>query len=718
MENKEWWQLPVRFMRVDYAPDFAQVKHMDLDALAKSRIDDWQINCEWVVGTPGFTDAGHLTTFAAEGYEIYPGFEDFDYLRVYTPIAHKHGVKVISYLNGHFYCNKFAESHLGWEQITCRGVAYGKESPLYGSGTTFCVNSPWRDWEFGLIRGAMKTGIDGVFLDGPVIFPDSCYCPHCQAKFRAKYGADIPLEDWENPLWRKFVGFREDSLADFLRDAQTVVREVKPDGVIFLNAGSWQPTGWRVARDVLKVQPYQDLNGAEAFFHYGFEHSLFESLMTGKYLRAGQNPSVVFTHYMNGLWHYMILPPKELELALVQTAACGANPWIALFNSALESRVNGNEPAKKIFGFMRENEEYYVDAESMADVAVLNSANTARFYLSQFEEFSTGGVSKEENLIVERGEKHGLDLCARKRDCEQFLRSSHMGYFEALTRAHVPFDILLDPDITSEKLSNYKTLVLPDASCLSEEAAGAIRDFVAQGGNLLATFEAGLYDEDGQPSDVLMDVLGIQAVEGLFPVTNGENYLNANEDHLGFRKGSLIERAPYVLKIKANSDCKVWEHVLNPVTGDYLPLKGISPYPGLITRNLGKGKVAYFAEGLGHFCKAGLTAPEDRLTRMLHELSGGFAVEVDAPRTVSVECYRQKTRNRVILHLVNNTVDGRPVREFLPVHDIVIRLRSSEKPTKVYTLREGLEPVTAHLEGALSITIPTLSLYEVVVVEY
>ena len=637
----------------------------------------------------------------------------------YTPIARKYGLKVISYLNGHFYSCAFAEQHPGWEQITCRGAAYGKESPLYGSGTTFCVNSPWREWEFGLIREAMKTGIDGVFLDGPVVYPDSCYCAHCQAKFRAKYGEDIPLEDWENPLWRKFIGFREDSMADFLRDAQRSVKEVKEDGVIFLNAGNWQPTGWRVARDVLKVQPFQNINGAESFFHYGSERGLFDSLMAGKYLRAGQNPSVVFTHYMNGLWHYLILPPKELELALVQTAASGASAWIAYFNGALQSRENGNEPAKKIFGFMAANEEYYVGAESIADVAVLFSANTACFYLSQFEEFSTGGgAKKEENLIVERTNRRSSGLSARKRDCEQFLRTSRMGYFDALTRAHVPFNIVLDPDITSQGLSRYKTLVLPDASCLSEEAMETIRGFVSDGGKLLATFEAGLYDQNGQPSDALLNVLGIQDVEGLFPVTNGENYLNANEDHLGFHKGCLIERAPYVTKIKSTADCSALEQVMNPVEGDYLPLKGISPYPGLITHNFGKGKVAYFAEALGPFCKAGLTAAEDRLSRMLHELSGGFGVEVDAPRTVSVESYYQATSNRMILHLVNNTVDGRPVREFLPVSDIQLRLRLSQQPSNVYALREGEELVSGYANGVLSITIPKLTLYELVVVEY
>ncbi len=715
---ENWWQRPVRMMRIDYAPDFSQVNHFDLEALAKSRRDDWQINCEWVVGTPGFRDKGHTVTFTAPGYEIYPGFEDFDYLRTYTPISHKYGIRVISYINGHYYSYKFANEHPGWEQITCRGTTYGSEAPLYGNGTTLCVNTPWRDWIFGLIREAMKTGIDGVFLDGPVIFPDCCYCPSCQEKFRAQYGADIPMENWENPLWRKFVAFREDSLADFLRDSRAVAKEVNPNGVIFLNAGNWQPTGWRVARDVLKVQPYEEINGAESFFHYGQNPGLYESLMTAKYLRAGDNPAVVFTHYMNGLWHYLLLPPQELELALVQTASSGTNPWIASFNCAVESRKNGHEPAQKIFGFMAKNEEYYTGIESIADVAMLFSTNTSSFYLSKHDEFLGGGAQKEENLVLERGDNADLDLSAKKQECEQFLRDSRLGYFNALTRAHVPFDILLDNGLNAKRLSKYKTLFLPDASCLDGEAVGAIRDFVANGGNLLASFEAGAYDETGEPLNALMDVLGIQDVEGMFPVANGDNYLEASEDHCGFEKGALIERAPYVLKINATPDSKMYEQIMEPTDGAYLPLKGLSPYPGLITHTFGKGTGAYFAEALGPFCKAGLTAAEDRVCGMLSELTGGFTVSVEAPRTVSVECYKQESKHRVIVHLVNNTIDGRPVREFLPVNDIRIQMNSPQEPAKVFALREGEVLENTYSDGILCINLSKLTLYEVVVVEY
>ena len=51
-----------------------------------------------------------------------------------------------------------------------------------------------------LIEEAMKTGIDGVFLDGPVVYPGCCYCEACQAKFQAQHGGAIPEEERSGEL--------------------------------------------------------------------------------------------------------------------------------------------------------------------------------------------------------------------------------------------------------------------------------------------------------------------------------------------------------------------------------------------------------------------------------------------------------------------------------------------------------------------------------------
>jgi len=202
---KHWWQEPVRMLRVDYTPDFTMVKELDLEAVARNHKKEWGINCEWVLGSFGWQGCGHLTSFSTPHFEQWPGLNGFDYLRSYTPHAHKYGIHVLSYLNMHWFTVDFAAEHPDWEQITSSGKPYGEVYPLYGEGRTFCVNTGWREWAFLMMQEAMKTGIDGVFLDGPVVFRDCCYCDACRDRFRKEYGAALPQEDWTNPVWRDFL---------------------------------------------------------------------------------------------------------------------------------------------------------------------------------------------------------------------------------------------------------------------------------------------------------------------------------------------------------------------------------------------------------------------------------------------------------------------------------------------------------------------------------
>ncbi|MDD2486517.1 MAG: beta-galactosidase trimerization domain-containing protein [bacterium] len=720
--EKKWWERPVRMLRMDYAPDFSAIKDEDLEAVARSRKEDWRINCEWIVGTPGFSKATHQTTFKADGYEKYPGLEDFDYLRSYTPIAHEQGIRVLAYLNMHWFSYEFAAEHPDWEQITADGERYGKINPLYGNGTTFCVNSGWREWAFSLMAEAMKTGIDGIFLDGPVIYPGCCYCSACQTEFISAYGRPIPRENWQNPLWKVFLCFRENSLARFLEDAQQAVKQVNPEGVVFLNAGNWEPTAWRVARDIQRVGDFQDFNGAEAFFSYGTAKSFnpYAYMMTGKYLRAGKKPAIVFTHYMNGAWHYLNLPREEINLALAQIAATGANPWLALIHSSLESQPGSHEPVRDIFGFMADREDYFTDYESLAEVGLLFSAHTNRNYLSQHEEiYVTAGSGEEKNLGVESSAKSIKTWSQRKIECEEMLRCSYTGYFQALTRAHIQFDILLDQNLTVENLSTYKTVVLPDAACLDYEAVLALKEFVSKGGNLVCSFEAGQYDAEGDYSQELFELLGIEQIEGAFPVVRGENYEKVISDYVGFKAGDLIERAEYALKVKAVQGAETPMLFMNAIKGFYVPLQGVSSCPALIISSYGQGKVAYFPEALGHFYGVtGMPNAEDRIAGTVKSLISNPMLEIRAPGTISLEAYRQSRQDRIVLHLVNNTVDGRPARHRLPVTDISISVNLDRNPQEVYTLREN-KGIEWRMDGSrLEIHIPVIDLYEIVSIEF
>jgi len=726
----KWYERPVRMMRLDYLDALERMKNADLDALARSKRDDWNINCDWIVGTPGIAPGlGFLTTFNTPKFEKYHSLGDFDLLREYLPHARKYGVHVISYLNMHWFAYDFADAHPGWEQICSDGIAYGRKTPLYGGGTTLCVNGGWRDWAIELVSEAMKTGIDGVFLDGPVIYPDACHCDACKAKFAERYGVEMPLEeDWSNPDWLHLVEFRNRSLAEFMADSRAAVKAVNPEGVAFLNAGSWQANTWRFGRGIDQVGPYEDFNGAEAFFHPGpRDHALLMWTATGKYMVAGGKPAVVFSHAALGSWHYIPMPWYEGQLAIAQTVACGANPWNAVFDYALDhSRDCAIAPVKEMQGFLSSHEEYYTRTQSCADVALLNSSQTATYYVSRRPEFyGDWGSGVEENLVADTGGgMKKLDWGKMKQTCEGVLDNSYLGYLSALTRSHIPFDVVLDDAISRERLSRYRLLILPNVACLSDAQIEAIKDFVRGGGSVVAEFETGAFDELGRrrESNPLLEMFGVRELGRMMRPVPFEEYVRVRESHPAvgeFAPGRLIARATYSLDCAAADGASVPAVFMNVVGGSYKPLKGESDTPALITNLVGAGRVAYVPSLFGDFYHRYKMADYemliDSVVRWAH--GGQLPISADCPPTVEIEPRRSADGKQLLIHLVNNSGDmQRPISQIIPIRDVRVRA-TCDCPTRVRALRADVDLPFTYTDGAVEFTVPELGVYELVVVE-
>jgi len=711
-------------MRWDYMQNIKALKNSDLDKLARMKKEEWNINCEWIVGTPGVAPgAGQLTTFKAEGFDTYPGLENFDCLREYLPHAHKYGIKLLAYLNAHWYSYEFADRHPGWEQLLSNGKAFGRLYPLYGGGTTLCINSPYRDWVFRLVKETMKTGVDGIFFDGPVVYAGCCYCQYCRDKFRKKYGKDIPVkENWQDDLWKNFVEFRRDSLAEFLGGARKIVKEINPDGVIFLNGGGWHVGGWRYARDIEKMEKHQDFSGSEQFFHTKTARTAFDTSMVAKYLSSGKNPAVVFTHYCMGVWHYIPLMPAEIKLALTQSAANRANPWIALFDP-MGNNKGANEPVAEIFGFIEKNEEYYSKTDTIARVALHISHQTSTYYVSQFEGlYKDTGTGKEEGLSIDQGTGELIvDWQKRKGINELLLQNSYLGYMLSLIKNHKLFDIILDKDLTSGKLKGYETLILPNSACLSGTQKETIKEFVKNGGNIMASFETGFYDEKGNSVQdrQWQSFLGIEKIEGVLSSSGAGNYMAAEKRFAGFEKGQLIENPFHSLQVKARNGVSTPIFQMKPLKTYYMPLEGISDFPALLIGKYGKGQVVYspttFEALYGEYK---IDSPSKIINHLVDMLSSEKILEVEAPSSVEVEAYYQKAHSRYVIHLINCTGDmQRPINEFIPVFNIRLKLNTDRAVKKVYRLADKKLVAFSAKGGITEFCLPELEFYEVIVAE-
>ncbi len=727
MELK-WWQKPVRMMRRDFLGDFSRYKDLDLETFAREAKHRWHINCEWIMATPGCAPGlAYMTTFNSAEFEKAPGLGDFDILREYLPHARKHGIRVVPYINAHWYSYEFAESHPGWEQLLEDGTSYGRKHPLYGGGTTFCLNSPWRDWIFRLIREVIAIGVDGCFLDGPSICPNACYCEHCRRLYEKATGQKrLPkYMDWADPDWKRFAQFRRDSRANFIRDARTEVESVNPDAVIFLNGGGFSSANIGGGGDVYKFQEHQHFTGAEEFYHVSEEYrSPFRSLNLGRFLSAGDNPSVVFTHHTMSAWHYIPLCKSEMQLALSETVASGANVWFAIFEEAMKHRAEEAYAAtEKMCEFLEKHEQFYTDTESAAETAALLSNSTLYYYISaQNALYKDVGSGKEENLTVDMGTgKEAEHIAERRSTSAAILDREYSGCLDALTRSHVPVKVLWDEHLMEEKLKGVKILVLPNTACLSQKQLTRIEQFVTDGGSLIATFESGFYDElgDARRRARWKKFLGIAKVEGAFAPSAVEDYMAITGGKIdGFRDGTILPRTYNALKVKPAAGSETLIRFMNPIGKSYLPMAGDSPYPAVLLSRRGKGRVVYVAAPL--FESVHRFGLEDhlRLAQSLVRLASGrrgLQVQTDGPGSLAVEM--RKNAKGVLLHLVNATGDmKRPIEKFVALHNVSFSVRAG-RIKRIRALVAGKNVRFKTDKGRVAFSIPRIDDYEVLVLE-
>ena len=719
---KNWWEKPLRMIRRDYLGDFSPFLNSDMNGLAIETKKIWKANCEWIMASAGCAPGtGYLVSFNSDRFEKLPHLGSRDLLREYIPYARKHNIHIIAYINMHWYSYEFAEKNPGWEQVLQDGTPYGRKHPLYGNGTTFCVNSPWRNWAFEMIEEVIKTGVDGCCLDGPVIYPGACYCRHCAEKFKNLTGSDRLPEflDWNDPLWKKFAEFRSQSWADFMRDASETAKRIKSDAVMFLNGGAFSASNILLGYDAGRMEQYQTFTDAEDFFHCTeYYRSPYTSLNLSRFLSAGKNPSVVFTHHTLSTWHYVPLPESELSTALAQATAGGSNTWFAIFYPAIEKTKKYATGGLKVAGLLEKTEDYLEAGVSCAETGILISNRTLYYYLSSHKGLCYDiGSGKEQGLIMDTGTSLDADIKKLREKCEEILNNENQGCLDFCNFSHIPVRVIWDEYLNEESLKKLKTLILPNAACLSEKQIAAITDFVMQGGLLLCDFESGMYDEYGNLADrkSWLDFIGIEQIHGVFLPSRIEDYMVLTEDTGDIEKDVLIPRPVNALAIKSKEDSAVLARYLNPINFSYRELRGISDYPAIIISKRSRGKVIYFASPVFEsFNRFHIDIHRNLIHSLIKKnVSGGLQIETDAPGSLAMEL--RENRKGKTLHLVNVSSDmKRPMGRIIPLYNVKISVRADCRIAKSLSSGKQLK-VKKQGKNRIFFVVPEIKEYEIII---
>jgi len=619
-----------------------------------------------------------------------------DFLTDHIKAAREAGIRVIVYFNVH-HGN---ESCIEWAQ-------YGSDGKpivmLYGAGWGFCVNSSFRQVATKLAEDVGKYDIDGLFMDGPIFLEHGCFCPFCTEFFLKRYGYEMPKEpSADAQIFADWLEFRENSLAEFIRDVRSALKASNPDAIIYANANGLVPQRSTGCNNRKWIE-HMDVLGAEGGFIFYVQPSeipIWKPAATAKLLetQAGGKPRIVFLCGAHKPWDRYILTGAETELLFAHTAAHNANPWYAVLRSNLGT--DGVKSASRMLEKLEGLESALSETRSAAEVAMLWSAATEDFYGTSVDYTDFTAESKQKDV-------HGRS------------QESFSGCYEALVRSHVPFDLIDDAALTDGTLSRYKMIVLPNTACVSDKATDALRGFVKGGGCLLSTFAATLYDELGKPRKdfALADVFGVSYTGDIIDPAKYD-YITATEEGsniLGTMQ-EVLPAPPSALAVRPSS-AQILLRMHEHLESRYRPMPAPIEFPAMTVNEYGKGKAYYVAGNVGEFFWTHrlpehfrwLTAPVKKEVPQLVEL-------LDAPQTIDLTL-RRKGTDQLLIHLINFSGNmQRPITEIAPVTGLILQVRVPRvRSATALIARKDLRCETT--EDGVKIRLPRLDTYEVLLCE-
>lgn len=450
---------------------------------------------------------------------------------------------------------------------------------------------------------------------------------------------DNPRDSIDDPLWQEWADFRCVQLARYYAELRAFIRGLNPNVAMAVNASrgiSGHNTIWQGV-DYPALMREVDFTFSEEGDYAGItaDGILVSKIRTYKMatiLKKRVLSRVTYAHPgIRGGESAMEIPGGRVQMAEAMVYNRQALGQVG--EAAVPTLLPEDE--RRYVRFFVEHFDLYRGVDSVADAALLYT-------------HATMGYNNDRPAV------------------------SFMLFGQALIQAKVPFDLIFDQHLND--LSKYRVLVLADQECLSNEQLELIRNFVHQGGGLVATEHTSLYTE--------------------------------------WRR----RRPDFGLK-------DLWPVAAPPWRGMSSPEEVLKISP--VRQTIGKGRVVYLPEVKPAIEKPP-TAPMTNQYWMLPEnweesvdavqwaAGGRLTLEVNAPLTVTAELLRQPGTGRLLLHLINYDLDRTP-----QVKNIHVRIRGSYNTKEVVVMSPDGPPETVTptmKDEELEFTISALKGYSVAAV--
>ncbi len=547
-----------------------------------------------------------------------------DYTGEMVRLLHKEGIQAYGYFSLGFD-NIGVITHPEWGAIDKLGrpirVMLGPDKLRW---YWVCFATPYRNYVIAHIKEiARRYDFDGLFIDINEAHHAEgfCYCDSCRKQIHSIYGVDIMKEDLP---WEQIVDWWWNKLElQMMKEIRNAIKSIKPDMSVSANADSFL-----FGKEFMNLLDYTFRDFL--YFETGFEQAMQLRSSGVKYYQVGFH-SVPET--------YDPMPIDITRTVISGILAQGGLP--AMYFEA--EKADGSFETQnfprlaKVFKEITQKREYLVEADAIRCLGL---------YFSWYSMHRPGHCHHLSNGLT--GALRGATNC--------------------FVPAHVPLDIITSYNVTSQLLSEYDLIVLPECTNLSEREARQIREFVHKGGKLIATGQTGLFDDKWKQRTnfALADVFGLDFtdVDETYAINRTGAWIRCSSHEMfGEFQGNSLKTGPRTIKVKpiAGETIATFELPCLVETYDEFVCWGPPPpgrktkRPALHLHKFGQGHCLYIAYDIFLHADKGCWWPKSLSVNILQWLLPGVPISVKGHKGLKCSFMRQPAQNRIVVHMINST---------------------------------------------------------------
>lgn len=410
--------------------------------------------------------------------------------------------------------NSMYKDHPDWVEKSLDGTDNVVKGILAEPNETAWMspNGPYKQYYLDRITQLAATGLDGVWIEAPVYRDmDSGFSKHAAESFRlwsiskrfgGASGLSLPaVIDVTDPTFRIWLKWRHENLAQVLDEIKTAANTINPNFMVIVETPAVDDLevtvsgidgAYRVSADnfirVYKIDTISTTKGMDGAHPEDFTSLIAMSKWAKESERGNPNWSYSFGN-------------QALDAGLVISALIsnGVSPFEA--KTPTRNETVSSTFRKDWFGFIKNNSDLIFNPQRLPQVGIWYDSNSRDFGDHMEDSGESGKYINTAPLVTDPDWWTFLPT-------DSSVHKPHLGGWRGMANSLIEMGIAFKPVIAQQGISladiaSLKVIILPSVTSVSAKEAQVLKDYVSQGGILIANNEVpGQLDEWGNTNAV------------------------------------------------------------------------------------------------------------------------------------------------------------------------------------------------------------------------